>query len=513
VCDGRGLVGVLAPLQVPADPTTRRQPPAVYHGGTALLGRGLSFQVMGRGIDNLPGTFSAPTPCVYSWAPPIPSAMQLTDSTPSQTDFGTTTTADVTLNLGDNPVRDVGGVGAKVTFTLTGNGATQTKGPIVIDGSQSTVSTKFDGITAGASYHATATVQPAHGGAPVQLSAPQMSTRSTWPDYSISATCPQVPLSCALQVDFAGISSANSRGEAFSLTNSQVRCNNAAQALNKSGFDPANSPVTATLDQQSGFYGSCTLSVQLVEDTSQGGHFVYGGLPSPVHNYPLDLGPPTHANVGHDDFDVQWSSQDGSSVRVMYTGSADLTDLTGNWSETVSAPGGVQQCGSAAGQPGSGPGTAVYIDIDPTCVNLYGGLPGQWTVHVDFNNRIDNTEGGPFTYNLSGPPPGYQPCDNPGLNATWGATQAEGISVTRDPNATLSGCSQWQYALYDGSTTPPTQVCSVATDVLVGPPPQQIDTTLCGTPPADSWFVRVSWQDTAGQQHQQDLPLGPAPPS
>jgi hypothetical protein len=82
-----------------------------------------------------------------------------------------------------------------------------------------------------------------------------------------------------------------------------------------------------------------------------------------------------------------------------------------------------------------------------------------------------------------------------------------------DPSSQVSGCSQWQYALFDGSTTPPTQVCSVATDPLFGPPPTHIDTTLCGTPPGNSWFVQVSWEDTAGQPHQQNLQLGPPPPS
>lgn len=515
LCDGRGLVGALPPLDVAADPTTRRQPPAVYHGGTALLGRGLSFQVMGRGLDNLPGTFSAPTPCVYSWAPPVPSAMQLTASTASQTDFGTTTTADVTLNLGTDPVRDIGGVGARVTFTLTGNGATQTKGPMALDGSTSTVSAVFSGITAGASYHATAMVQPAHGGTPVVLTAPQVSTRSTWPAYSVSATCPQVQeLSCDLQVDLSGISSANSRGEQFSLTsNSEIRCNNDAQRLSKVGFDPATAQVTTTLSQLDGYYGSCTVSVQLVEDAPQAAHLVYGGLPSPVQTVNVTLAGPTEANVGYGDLHAGWDAQGSSAAGVYYTGSQNLADLTDNWSETVTAPGGVQQCGSAAGVPGSSPGNALLIPIDPTCVKLYGALPGDWTVTVDFANRTDGKEGGPFVYSVPGPPPGYQACDPQGLTASWGTTQADGISVTMDASSDTSGCSHWQYALYDGSTDPPTQVCSVATDLVVGPPPAHIDTTLCGTPPSDTWFVRVSWLNTAGQQEQQDLPLNALPPS
>jgi hypothetical protein len=316
-------------------------------------------------------------------------------------------------------------------------------------------------------------------------------------------------------VDFTGISSANSRGEQFSLTNaSQVRCGNAAQSLNKTGFDPATSPVTATLSQLAGFYGSnCTVTVQLVEDAPQAAQLVYGGLPSPTQTIPVDLGAPTHANVSHDDFNVGWDPQGTSAASIYYTGSQNLTDLTTNWSETVTAPGGVQQCGSASSQPGSGPGTAVLVNVDQTCVNLYGGLPGNWTVTVDFHNKSDNSDGGPFSYSIPGPPPGYQPCNPQNLAASWGATQADGISVTMDASSQVSGCSQWQYALFDGSTTPPTQVCSVATDPLFGPPPTHIDTTLCGTPPGNSWFAQVSWEDTAGQPHQQNLQLGPPPPS
>jgi hypothetical protein len=515
VCDGRGLAAPLAPLNVFADPTTRPQPPAVYHGGTALLGRGLSFQIMGRSSDNLAGTISKPTPCMDSWAPPIASALKLTASTPSETEFGTTATADATLNLGADPIRDLGGAGASVTFTLTGNGTTLTNGPIIVDGSDSTVSTTFKGITPGAQYKATASVLPAHGGPPITLGAPPLSTRSTWPNYAIHGTCAQALLTCDLQVDFAGISSAASRGELFSLTNaSQVRCNNVAEPLTKTGFDPGTAPITVTLSQLDGYYGpNCSVTVQLVEDAPAGSHLVYGGIPSPVLTQTVDFGPPAHANVGRSDFDVRWDPQGSASAQVMYTGTQDLPDLTTNWSETVTAPDGTHQCGSAQQQPGSSPGSAVLVAVDPVCVNLFGGDATPWTVTVQFTNRSDGSTGGPFTYPLPGPPPGYQPCNPQGLSASWGATQADGISVTLGPSADVNGCSQWSYTLYDGSTSPPTPVCSTATANLGGPPPLNIDTTQCGTPLGDSWFVRVNWVDTASQPQQQDLQLNAPPPS
>jgi hypothetical protein len=509
VCNGQSSLGALRPKVVPGDPTTRQQPPAVYPGSTALLGRGLSFQITGTGVNNLVGTPSPATPCKYSWAPPIASALKLAASTPSETAFGTTTTANATLNLGADPIRDVGGVDATVTFRLLGNGATQTSRPIVVNGSRSTISTTFHGVTPGVQYTATASVQPPHGGSPISLSAGPLKTRSAWPNYAIDPTCAQAVLSCNLQVNFAGISSANSRGESFSLTNaSEVRCNNTAQPLNDTGFDPGTSPVTATLSQLGGFYGTCQVTIQLVEDT-RAGQPVYGGIPSPLRTRTVHLGPPPHANVGRGDFDVTWDPQSTATVQVMYTGTEDLTHLTTNWSETVTAPGGGQQCGSAQGQPGSAAASAVLIAVDPSCVNLYGAEQAPWTVTVQFANRSDGSSGGPFTYSVPGPPPVYQACAPQGLlAASWGRTQADPVSVTVPPNAPITGCSQWSYVLYDGST-PPNQICPAVT----GPPPVNIYPTQCGTPPGNGWFVRASWVDTAGQPQQEDLRLGPPPPS
>jgi hypothetical protein len=467
----------------------------------------LSFQVMGRGQDNLPGTLSAPTPCVYSWSPPIPSEMKLTASTPQQTAYDTTTNATVALDLGNDPVRAVGGVGAQVTFTLTGNGTTQTKGPITVDGSSGTVSAVFSGVEPGASYRASAAVQPAHSGAPVTLNAPAVSTRSEWPNFSVIPTCAQSLLSCDVDVHIGGISSAATHGELFSLTNSWVQCGTAQEQLHQSDFDPAQSDVTAKLYQIAGFYNSCTVQIQLVEDAPSGAVPVFGGVPSPTETGTVNLGPPAHAAVGHDDFQVAWSTG-ASSVDINYTGSSDLGQLTDNWSETVQPPVGVQQCGSGQQQPD------VTVSVPQDCVDLYGGLSGDWTVTLNFNNVSDGSAGGPFTYQLSGPPPGYQACDPTDLAAAWGATQADGIAVTVDGNADISGCSGWTYTLYDTTTDPPTQICPVSTTAADGnAPPATIDTTLCGIPPADGWSLHVAWTDTAGNPQSADFPLGPPPAS
>lgn len=517
ICDGRGVVGQLPTLLVPADPTTKRQPPAVYKQAD-LLGRGLTFRVLGRGLDGTPGTLSTATPCSYSWSPPVADAMRLTASTPSHTVFGTTTAADVALNLGDNPVRDVGGVGARVRFTLTGDGTEQTKGPFTVDGSKSVLTARFSGVRPGASYTATASVQPAHGGSAVTLTAPQVATRSDWPDFTVAPSCTPGLLSCALKVIVGGISSADARGEHFDLTSaSKIVCGSAGEPLVKSNFDPAGSTIGADLSQVDGFYGQCSLTVQLVEDAPSSPVLVFGGTPSPVRTVPVQLGAPQTADVHHDDFAVDWNGDNGSQVQVRYTGTPDLSRLTTGWRETLTPPG--APCASMTSNelPGATAATAAHIAVPPDCVDTHGST-NQWTVTVQFANIVDGSAGGPFTYSLVGPPPTYQPCDPSGLTAAWGDTLAAGIVVNVDSSAVLSGCSGWRYALTDTSTTPPTPVCAAATAAVKDDPPTALtintnDPTTCTTPPTDTWSLEIDWVDTAGNPQSLDVPLGSPPTS
>ena len=517
ICDGHGVVGRLPSLVVPADPTTKRQPPAVYKQAD-LLGRGLSFRILGRGIDGTPGTLSAATACTYSWSPPIADALRLTASTPSHTVFGTTSVADLTLNLGDNPVLDVGGLGARVRFTLSGDGTEQTKGPFVFDGSKSVLTARFTGVRPGASYTATASVQPAHGGSAVTLTAPQISTRSDWPDYTVAPSCAPGVLSCALKVIVGGISSADARGEHFDLTSaSKIVCGSAAETLTKRDFDPAGSTITADLSQTDGFYGQCSLTIQLVEDAPDAPVLVFGGTPSPVRTVPVQLGAPQTANVHHDDFTVDWNGDNGSQVQIRYTGAQDLSRLTTGWRETLTPPGTPCAPMASAEQPGGTAASAAYIAVPPECVDTHGSTD-KWTVTVQFSNIVDGSTGGPFTYSLVGPPPTYLPCDPSGLTAAWGATLADGVSATVDDAAQLSGCSGWRYALTDTSTTPPTPVCTATTAEVRGTAPDvnintydPADPASCQTPPTATWSLEIDWVDTAGNPQSLDVPLGSPP--
>lgn len=519
VCDGNGLLTSLPTVTAPADPTTRRQPTAVYPGSDALLGRGLSFRVMGRGIDNLPGTVSAATPCTYSWAPPVPSALTLDASAPSFTSFGTTTTATVSLNLGDDPIRDVGGVGAQVTLALTGDGTTQTKGPFPVDGSVAAISATFPGVAAGAQYTATATVQPAHGGAPVVQTQSGITTRSAWPSIQIDPTCNPFLLGCDLRVDIAGVSSANSNGELFSFNQraSFLRCGNAVYTFRQQDFDPGVNPVvTAPLSQLAGYYGDCSASVQLVESSTPNGPPVYGGTLSPTVTADVSFGPPDQADLQKGDFAVEWAPDGGPYARVTYTGSQNLSDLTAQdaWTETLSSPIGTP-CGSTTGQPGTTPGSAAQVPISQSCVNLYGALPAPWTVDITYQNRVGDTSNQTVTEDLPGPPPGYTPCSVSGFDATWGATLADGITVSTDASSQLDGCSNWTYELLDTSTTPATQVCAVSTDAHHNDQPNFVlDLSACGTPPADTWAIQVEYDKPDGTHVVIGPdPLGPPPPS
>ncbi len=216
-CDGVGLSGTPAALSVPADPTTRAQPPALYKGGENLLGRGLSFQIQGTGEQGQSGTLSAKSACVFSWTTPNAAATTLHASAPGTTDLGGAASTNVTLNLGADPTRNVGGYGAKIALTLSGDGTTQTK-TFTFNGNQSVVGANFGGVHSGALYTASATITSAHGGGSATVAPVQVQTRANWPNTSLSADCASSGLlTCTLTIDIHGIASADARGETLHL--------------------------------------------------------------------------------------------------------------------------------------------------------------------------------------------------------------------------------------------------------------------------------------------------------
>jgi hypothetical protein len=519
-CDGIGISTPPAPLTLTADPTSRAQPPAVYQGSDDLLGRGLQFQVQGTGQQGQAGTPSAKSPCVYSWAPPDLTNVRLAATKPDDVPFGQTATSTVNLDLGADPVRAVGGLGAKITFVLAGPTGQQSR-TVTYTGRSTDLSASFAGIDPGAQYNASALISPPRHASVVATVPPvPVVAAATWPaTLAISPQCSpqgQPAISCTLAVSFSGLASAQANGEHFSLTSdSNITCQNTSAPLSLTGFDPASGVVTANLSQLQGFYGTCTVHIWLVEDGSP--PFVFGGVRSPELTHDVDLGKPTYANAGPGDFALNWSSQGGSGsfAELRYTGSlseSDLGQLTQNWTETLFAPNGTQ-CGTANHQPGKTDQTAAYLPVDSTCIKQFGGDSGNWTVNVKYQNSVDGTTQGPFTVaqGLQGPPPGYQPCTPTGFQAAWGQAIADGVAVTVADTSKFAGCTNWQYTLNDSTSA----ACTSPKDN--NDPSTQPPVTIpinCGTAPDNNWTVVVQWTDPAGNQHTSDpIPVTGTPPT
>jgi hypothetical protein len=518
-CDGRGVASPPAPLTKTADPTSKVQPPAVYQGSDALLGRGLRFQVQGTGTQGQAGTPSAASPCVYSWSPPVLADISLH---PAQTNVSSTSPATVTgtLDLGSDPVRAVGGVGATIKFTLTGGGQNESQ-TVTYNGSDTNLTVSFKNLPLGANYMMGATVNPPqHPGSSVTVPAQQVQVAAIWPTIKVNPSCSTaylgpIPVGCNLTVTLSGLSSSTALGETFDLTSNSQACSDtsAPVQLSASNFDPSTVQITAQLSYFQ-FTGSCTISIQLIEHGSPDPGY-FGDNPSPIFKQDVSLGGNPTANIPQSDISAAWDSHDGSSVKVQYTGplsDSDVTQLTQNWKETLRAPAsdGGAVCSSAA-QNAQPTHAGIYIDVSPaSCVQIYGGDPTkQWTIEVSYQNK-DGSKGGDFTYTLTGEPPGYLACNATGtLGAAWGAS-AKSINVTTSAaKSDLAGCSSWGYELTDSTGT---QVCPSSTNGLNGAPPTTIDLTSCGAPPAAGWQVIITWNDAAGNPQKDTETLG-TPPS
>ncbi|HEU5266493.1 MAG TPA: fibronectin type III domain-containing protein [Jatrophihabitans sp.] len=501
-CDGVGLSGTPAPLNVPADPSTKAQAPALYKGSDDLLGRGLQFQVQGAGAQGQAGTPSANSACVYSWTAPNVAAMALHASNPPNTTLGGTSSTNVTLNLGADPTRNVGGYGAKVTLTLSGDGTTQSKS-FTFNGNQSVLGANFGGVRSGAVYTASATVAPAHGGGSATVPPVQVSTRANWPNTSMSAHCePSGLLTCTLSINVHGISSADARGERFTFEG-DLTCASAGQHIERAGIDPAAGPITVTgIDQGGGFYNTCKLSGTLRESSNQS-PLVFGGSVDTLPSISVDLGTPKVLGATEGDFAVGWEGNT-AVVDVRYTGgnAANLSALTKSWSISIVPPG-AGACQTTSAQP------PTSLGVDKACIQAHGADDG-WQVTIQYTDQIGGGQHN-FSRPLSNPPSYVVPCTPTGFSAAWGQTPSEPITVTYGGSAkSISTCNNWAYILEDSSET---QVCPGATASGAPTQPITISYADCGTPPAAGWQVRVSWTDENGGAAHADVPITGAVPT
>jgi hypothetical protein len=520
-CDGRGLSNVPARLTVPGDPTVHSFS-QVYPGGDALLGRALCFQVQGISPSGTVGTTSGSTAPAYSWGPPDAGALTINASQPADTALGASATTTVDLDLGANPVHTVGGIGATITFRLSGPDGTQTK-PVTWDGRSARESVSFTGIQAGQQYTAQASVAPPnHPAAAVTTRPVTVVTRAQWPALSADASCPPaggpVTLSCTLTVQLSGPSSAQANGETFDLLDSGVVCGNSGFPLNRSGFDPARDPITQSVDLLQ-YNGSCTVTLRLVESAGGTGPKVFGGTTSPVITRTVDLGQASSLGADKSDFTVDWASRtDGlgnkiASAQVAYTGqltNAQVGQLSYGWSETLTAPDGTQ-CGAAGAQPTH---EGIFVDVSGPCLNNFGAQP-NWQLALSYTNRSNNV-GRSFSYTISGTPPNYiPPCTISESNfiAKWAGT-FDAPSVTVDfssQGSALQGCSNWSYVLRSSlgqNCGSPTGNPAPDSGQIVIPVDKQCDPTTL----AAAWQVVITYDSARNDSRPLVVPIQGQPP-
>ncbi len=512
-CDGRGVSSPPASMTVTGDPSSKHQPPATYKGNDDLLGRGLQFEVQGTGDEGQSGSPSAKTACIYSWSPPIASAMTLSASQPQNTAVGGSSATNVTLDLGSDPVRDVGGVGALVTFRLTGPDGTRTKGPLTYGGNGNALSANFAGVAPGATYTASATVKPAHGGSAVSLPAVQVTARANWPAMSLTASCPAtgLHLSCDLTVNIHGLASSQVNGELFDTVDtnqaqSQLRCANQAQPLQRSGFDPGTDALTINNLSLILNHGDCTVTVVLKESAGDNQPLVFGGSLSPVLTVDLTLGAPQTLDATGDDFGAAWETH-AAAVNVSYKGTfrdEEVAQIATGWVDKVFAPNG-DLCGTSNQQPTT---QGVDINVDQDCVNRFGDQTSGWkatVTYTDVGTSNDHTVTASHP-SLSGGPPTYLFCtpDPSTFSATWSGTATAPTIDVGTPAGDLSGCGNWTYDLVD----PSNQGCPTSGG---GAPPLTLDVNC--EPVAGDWTMTISWSTPAGRNPSKQITVGGTPPT
>lgn len=441
-CDGSGLSSPPATVSVAGDPTQHTFT-AVYRGNDLLLGRGLSFRVQGIGTRGTIGAPASDRACSYSWTRPNAQAITLHASQPEQTSLGGTASTTVALDLGSNPVRNQGGVGAQFTYQLLTGGGTvaQTLGPT------SRTSVTFDGIAAGTQYQARAIVSPPRhpiAADSVTVGPVPISTRAAWPQLSVAATFSADPgqfidLFGTLTVRISGISSAAAGGEQFDLADSSFRCSSVGQSLEKSSFDPASESIVVRNVALLLYSGRCSVTVALVESAGTVHNPpVFGGTTSAMVTTDVRLGDAPALGARAGDFAAEWDANPDpngrSDVIVKYTGKAsqsELDQLATDWNIRVVAPNNGDVCAVGTATPTP---SGIAVPVDQKCLQRGGIDPdgGQWTVQITYHNRAGGDAVGPHERQVTGRPPTYQATPAPTTTPTVTPT----VTPTTTPTAT-----------------------------------------------------------------------------
>jgi hypothetical protein len=468
-CDGRGVSSPPPPVTVPADPTSRAQPPIRYPGGDELLGRGLQFQVQGTGDQGEAGVPSRTSPCVYSWTPPVLSAIHVQASAPPPTPGSTQpTTTTVTASFDDGAVHDLGGVGGTLTYQLLANGTVvSTAGPT------SNPSATLHGVLPGVAYQVRViATPPRHPQAALPLApVPVAPAVADWPQLLLDPPTFDAPTGASgtLHVRFSFPPGTDTRGETFDLVDSQLSCGggDTAMSLDANDVTPGTA-LTFPVDRTT-YYGNCTVTVQLGQDAKTATNPpVYGaGSSRAVTSPPVELDPPTLTTTASD-FSAQWAGPPGKpTVVVSYHGADDFADGARDWQ--LSIGNGSADCGAADDNP-----PPATIEIDKSCVKAggtftvdigftYFGVPAHFDVPVggtapspvdpakiSFSAAWDATSPQvELTYSGTVAPPDLRPLD-------W----SEIVTSSADPGVTCGS----------GTANPADGAIEVAVDLAACPP-------------------------------------------
>ena len=508
-CDGSGVSAPAPAISMTADPTSRRQPTATYHGGDDLLGRGLQFQVQGTGPEGEAGAPSAKSACVYSWTPPVAADMSVSASTPPQTAGSTektTTTARVTF--AKTQTHDLGGVGGTLTYQLLTNGV------IVSSVGPTTHPTAtLTGVTPGTPYQVRVLASPPRHPdvvtpiGPVDV-APAF---ADWPALQLDQPTFDAPAgqTGTLHARFTFPAGTSVQGETFDLVNSQLTCGGGNAALNLNASDVAPGDVMSFPVDRVTFNGPCTVTIQLVQnaDTATRPPLYGAGASRSTTSGQLQLDPPSLTSTASD-FDAQWGGSPGHpTVVVSYHGGDDLGDGARNWH--IGVWDGDSGCGTADGNP-----PPVTIDVDKLCIK-HGGT---FTVAIDYtyfalaHAHFDVPVGG------TAPSP-VDPADI-SFTANWNDNPAlPQVDLTYTGSADLASIAPLDFTETVTSSSAPGVTCGSATDNPADAPPRiDVDLTTCPPTATDGstavYTVTISFTDpNYGQTGNYAYTVQGTPPS
>lgn len=502
VCDGQGVSAPPADLPVTADASSRAQPETVYHGGAALLGRGLSFTVLGVGQQGQTGAASASSPCVYSWRPPDASAITVAASAPADPSADGTTSVTASVRFADSADTDLGGVGGTLTYQLltTGGGLVDTVGPTT----DSTV--QLNGVAAGRSYVVQVSASPPRHPdvvVPVGTAAVQPAI-APWPTVGVTTSFDSDTATTGTLHVSVDLGSTSAHGEHFDLVNSSLTCGSTAYKLDRTDVTLGQRLDYTGIDRFQ-YNGDCTVAVQLEQNAQNSTDPpVFGAGPSGVTTRDVSV-PASGPTTTPSDFSAQWGADpDHPSVTVTYSGQDPEALMTG-WTLTV-GNGDTADCGTSNSAP------TTTIDVAPSCVTAHG----PFSVSIDYSYLVSKPH---LDVPVTGTVPAPMDPTQISFSAAWG-----GDATTPTVDVTYEGTedkSRLSAATWTETVTSPAYAGVTCGSDTKNPGFQvvsvPVDLTAC--PPGDvggahvTYTITISFTDVYKQSASYQPPIDGDPPT